>query len=537
MFGYSSFLEEDKEAALLQVFAQLNLKELVLCTRVCKTWKTIIDMNLKCKTLIVHNDVYPCETWSFDNSPLNPSESVKVYRLNRFFRSNLVTSISKDIQKLLLHCQLKGGFFRELNILNSFPELRELEILGVKLELPNEYKLKLEKLRFLKFFEVPDALSNPKIYLEAPKLTTIVGSFDKLQLSHPETVRTLEMRNCQEKDCLTTLVNLEHLICERIDSIERNFLSKLKNLKTIQFHQSFDYLIRDLHNQKSDLHRTNLQIQFLGINCSEEEYLKLYYVQKNNRIDRNAYLYYRDYYRTECKHEVSRFQCLFELDESNYKLYLGDHRWEIAEIIPFATQLRFKVIEQNSDKLLLFGRFINIKEINVNHQLANEKLFFKFIQKQRRLTTLRFERSNFKQSQFDSLCQYVPMLVELYVRNEPDTLAYDFLLNFRNLSIIKTDQFINLDIVNQLCHAESKLISVIGFYSYSSLFKLTWQEASATCTWGKWNLTVKRPMPGKCIFETVFDEHDSLDDITLFLDGLVEDSKKRENTSVVTDDE
>ena len=78
MPGYSCFLKEDKETVFLQVFAKLNLKDLIVSRTVCKSWKEMIDLNLRRKTLIVYGDVYPCEFWSFDSSPLKSSESLKV---------------------------------------------------------------------------------------------------------------------------------------------------------------------------------------------------------------------------------------------------------------------------------------------------------------------------------------------------------------------------------------------------------------------------------------------------------------------------
>ena len=149
MAGYSSFLKEDKETVCLQLFAKLKLRDLIKCREVCVSWRKMIDENIRYKNLIVHRDVYPCARWSFDNSPLNSSESVRVFRLASFFSSSLVNSIFKNIQKLLLYCAFKERGFYELDSLNNFSELRELEIFGFCFDSRKEYKLKLEKLRFL----------------------------------------------------------------------------------------------------------------------------------------------------------------------------------------------------------------------------------------------------------------------------------------------------------------------------------------------------------------------------------------------------
>lgn len=151
MAGYSSFLWD--ETAFLGVFAKLDLKNVLVCRRVCKSWKEMIDLNLKFKTLIVHTDAYPCYSWSLDRKPLNPSESLKVQHLNRFLRSSLANCIFKNIQKLLLYClQIGVGHRRfDLNSLNSFTELRQLEIFKFDHEYPRKsYKLNLQKLKFFK---------------------------------------------------------------------------------------------------------------------------------------------------------------------------------------------------------------------------------------------------------------------------------------------------------------------------------------------------------------------------------------------------
>ena len=202
-----------------------------------------------------------------------------------------------------------------------------------------ECKLKLDKLRILRFLALSRSHDLGKVELETPRLSTIAGYFCELKLNHPETVRILELRYCEKEDDLTALVNLEHLFCEKIDSIEDDFLVKLTNLKTIQFFHSPDEVFRKLHKQKADLQRTILQIQFLGINFDENECPKHNPYSKeiantHPRYTRNP----RDYYWQECKHDVSRFQCLFELGESNFPLYLRN--WlRMAAVIPFGTRL------------------------------------------------------------------------------------------------------------------------------------------------------------------------------------------------------
>lgn len=511
MICYSSFLKEDNETIFLKVFAKLSLKDLVACRLVCKSWKEIIDQNLKCKTLIVYTDVYPRHRWSFDDEPLNSAESLEVRKLNCFFRSSLTNSLLKDIQKLLLYGHLFRGQF-DISALNSFAELRELEIFGaeivIKIELPEDCKLKLEKLRFFKYLGTYEWRAvEQRVKLETPRLATIVGNLNCLELNHPEAVRVLEIRNYRKEDDLNTLVNLEHLFCERIESIGDDFLLKLQNLKTIQFFcTSNPEVLRKLHKQKADLQRTNLQIQFLGINLGGESECPEQF--KDNLKSRR----YRNYYSKDCEHEIGRFQCMIELDEPNYKLYLAN--WSrMARMIPFATRLQFKTFDLNSDKLLLFKRFTNIKEIHVN-QLANPKRFLQFIQTQDRLTSLQFNRSNFKQSQFDLLCQYVPMLVELQIQKGPDSLCFDFVLNFRNLSVLKTDQFISIATVKQLCLVNGNVISVIYFGFHSNLVQLARMWASDD----DWNIHIQKSLAEKCeVISNQGDLAEMLRDIESFI--------------------
>lgn len=119
------------------------------------------------------------------------------------------------------------------------------------------------------------------------------------------------------------------------------------------------------------------------------------------------------------------------------------------------------------------------------------------------------------------------MLVELHVKKELNTLCFDFVLNLRNLSIIKTDQFIRFSTVKKLGLAKSELISVIHFCSDSTRFQLTWSH-------GEWNLKIQKVLPEKCICETMFETNDDFDKILPDLKRYIKESQKKTIAPIAT---
>ena len=196
MVSYSSLLND--EPTWLNVFGRLDLKCLLKCRNVCRSWREMIDLNLKLNTLVLHTEAFPCPKWSFDGKPLNSSESLWVPLLDPFFGSSLVNSILKNIRKLIVYCNQFGeriiGQSFNMNALNSFLGLWQLEIFEFKSDFKmRHFRLALEQLKFFKF------VGEPWIELETPRLSIIVGDLNRLTLNYPETVRVVKLKNWQER--------------------------------------------------------------------------------------------------------------------------------------------------------------------------------------------------------------------------------------------------------------------------------------------------------------------------------------------------
>lgn len=263
------------------------------------------------------------------------------------------------------------------------------------------------------------------------------------------------------------LVNLEYLCFRWITSMSDDLLLKLPMLKAIQFAcpaSRCDKVFAKLHSQKRRLARKQLQIQFLGIALEENEF-PFYDRDPRHKSHFNSKKQLHSSYA-----EAKFCNELDELNERNYKLYFT-HSSRLAAIIPHVIRLQFRLVELNSNKRFFFRRFINVHEIVLNYELTRPQLFLEFIRSQGALRALKFDGSRFKQSQFDVLGQHVPRLTELRILNEPRALCFAFVLNLPNLILLKTDQCIRFEIVQQLC-SRCKVDSIFHFCYHSNRIEI-----------------------------------------------------------------
>lgn len=477
MHDYSSLL--DDERILLEVFARLPLNEIVKCRNVCRSWREMIDLNMKFKHFVVHTDARPCHRWSFDGRPLNTSDMLRVHYLNPFLRSTLTNSLFSSLQRLFIYCHCTKIRDRDFNLnsLNEFTELRQLEIIPFKPELRKTgYKLTLKKLELLTLRFARDRIwkkisREAIVELDTPRLRIIIGDFECLAPKHPEAIKILEVEQYGSRNFepLYELVNLEYLYIRWITWMRDDFLLKLPMLKAIQFASPASRcsdVFTKLHSQKRRLGMKQLKIQFLGIALEESEF-PYYDLDPSHSSHFNSKTQLRSSYaETKFCNELDE-----ELNERNYKLYFT-HSSRLAPIIAHVTRLQFRLVELNPDKRLFFRRFPNICEIVLNHKLTKPQLFFEFIHTQGTLRSLKFDGSGFGQSRFDVLSQYVPLLSELRILNEPGTLYFGFVLSLPNLILLKTDQFISFEVLRQLC-SRCQVDSVFHFCYHSNRIEIT----------------------------------------------------------------
>ena len=352
-----------------------------------------------------------------------------------------------------------------MNRLNSFTELRTLEVLGFESDYNSRAcRLALEKLEFFRFVRKKNIL--PVVELETPKLTSIDCQLNLVKLNYPEVVEVLTTDYCDKRG-LKKLVNLQYLFTKQIASIEDDFLLNLKNLKAVQFFKSGDRsnVFHKLHQQKQQLNKHDLRIYFLGIEFEESEY-PIYDLDPQHASRFNSKQlgrFYRDDPTNRHDHFFQKLFSEYELNEHNCKLYFSNSS-RIAPVIPFVKRLRYRLVDVNRDKLSFFSRFTNIREIIVNGELTDPAFFLEFISNQSRLQALKFNESKF--NQFEALVRFVPKLIELCIQNEPNVLNFEFVLKLQNLMVLKTDQSIPFEIVKQLCY-DSQTISVV-FFNYKS---------------------------------------------------------------------
>ena len=208
-----------------------------------------------------------------------------------------------------------------------------------------------------------------------------------------------------------------------------------------------------------------MQIQFLGIKFEEGEFpiydlhpeFSYRFNSKKERYD----------FDNDCNKDQYLFQKLYnsyELNEQSCKIYFTNSS-RLAPVIPLVKRLQYRLVDLNRDKRYFFRKFVSIHEILVNHELADPAFFLKFIQDQTRLQALKFNNSKLSQSNFDALDRFLPRLTELCIQHEPITLCFDFTLKLSNLVVLKTDQSIRFEIVQQL---SAKIPVSVIFYNYNS---------------------------------------------------------------------
>ena len=261
------------------IFDFLNLKELVKCRRVCKTFRSLVGSIRLRELFVFKRDVYERVNWSQADRPLHSRNWMVV----KYFSSVLSRQIlGQNLKFLSLKCGLES--FR-LEGLNWFVELEELRLL--ELEIRNSHSkvtLRLPNLKkitfFLTFYPSPSFGFHPKfpsVVLDTPSLedVRVERSLHMVQFKFGATVKCLQIDTCERTfeflEQFLELKNLECFSCTDPTFLDEFDVLKFKpNLKRIDCHRhesgkQFDVkrLIERLLEQKAEW-SLSVEIYFEG---------------------------------------------------------------------------------------------------------------------------------------------------------------------------------------------------------------------------------------------------------------------------------
>lgn len=228
------------------------------------------------------------------------SSALKISKIEPLFLNETTKNKFRHIQRLSIFNFPFMGELMDPVFINFYKELKHLEI--KYLNLKNGSKLILNELEVLSITQgIMDTVGDHKIFIKAPNLRTFstYDMFDCFEFEHPESLESIHCFGWLNNSKWTLFVNLETLITFTLRSIEDDFLSKLINLKKVQFFEN-ENILNKLKEQKKNLgNRDDLKIYYLGIECSQ--ITKLPKIQTShsslNTINESNIDFYLDNYR------------------------------------------------------------------------------------------------------------------------------------------------------------------------------------------------------------------------------------------------
>lgn len=277
------------------IFDFFDLRNLARCREVCRLFKFYADQ-ADVHELAVDETEYASYDleWHWTGLPVNPENYVRWYELS-----------APEPPQLRLHQQLKSlcihqrfDFDLDLVLLNNFKGLIHLDI---KSDLftseGGKNRLVLPNLRTLSLHDTTCDGLDPRwatdiLVLSTPRLAVLqTNSIEFLHLEHPETVRELES-DYKNKIKMAKFTNLEVFKCDIDESLNRELLSVLKNLKKLVLvfmglagvrddHAAYKSALDHLLHQRTLLEMNELKIYWNRVLiCNANQLVGLYSVKE-----------------------------------------------------------------------------------------------------------------------------------------------------------------------------------------------------------------------------------------------------------------
>lgn len=418
---------------LEKVLSYLDLDELLRLRAVCRNWCACID-NLKATTLFysdqkrgrIYKKYRPVDR--FDRNFIASSKF-------ELFFSRFTKSIFSNLEHLRIYSltQEDGSLFSQT--LNSFGQLRKLDLIGVDLVSDFDFQLNLPNLKSIRI-ECLWRVSKLTI-LESPKLSEIqlYSRPIRLEIVHTESVERILIDHTEYLD-MEKFQNLKYLYCFELES-NASFLPKLEQLKEI--HLSFQGL-RETLRQKETYWLRNLKVYFCGLPL-------------NNLTDLDGFLDDYDdfdyYYISLTKERFSRYV------ENHSRLADEIHAFRFLEYSEIDAAISSGV------PIDFWKRFVNLSMILVEKPIHSKAIprFLQFLKDVENIASLSFKNSQ-PQDLFDRLPDHCA-LQELTISGN-EHLDLEFLFRLKDLTKISISHRIKSDFLRRLLR-EFEFLSEFSF--------------------------------------------------------------------------
>ena len=388
--------------ALIEVFQNLSVNDLLECRLVNKAFKKLID-NFKFNTLIIYNQQLSGKRWPFPlDGELSYANSFQTFA--KTINSEFLFNNFKNIKQLYTEndgdCQ---------NYLECF---KCLEKLIIQFPLDN-LTLKFENLKLLSL-----NCSTPK-NLHLPNLETLIcwKSIDKINLT---TISSLRLKHLQCDNLplnIKQFTNLEYIYTKHTGWIDPDLLAYLPKLSELHLYpkslEDLNFLQMRIYSEKKREKRDKLKIYLTGV----EEASVL--------IDFGFGL--RNYFYLNAKNLACVVRNFNELAFNNPFPFIVNY-----------TQLihHFQVIPSDFNL-----KFLNIQKLIVN-SLDDHASLIQFIINCKTVHSLKIQKSNSDNLQFYnqlSSCRTISKLTidELYWRVH----EFEFISNLASLNCLKLCSF------------------------------------------------------------------------------------------------
>lgn len=454
------------------VFAQifechLTVKDQVMCTQVCRKWRSIIDPFQR-RRLFLHFGPFPWRKRSCTNETIKYQDSFEIKSIE-FLRHSLTRSNFKRIKQLtvfnVFHDSNPIEFRKSLQkYLYYFKELEYLELDGFSLADKSQLNLKT-----LKTLSLKSVYAQKQFELNLPNLQNFISwslLLDNVTIKHPNSIRYMQYYNHQ-RDCRfkARFENLEVISVYDVNGfLLKNFLSRLPSLKTlILYSQMSEEDFRELKRQRNDVfYLRQLQIHHFGYDESlgyRGRFMLHHYF--NNQLTRNELI------NTVLPH-------LDQLvDGSPWPVYI--HYVELIDAFRGAIPERF------------FYKFVNFYKVHLKEfdllDASNRLNLTRFLTRSGFLNYLTFENCSINQSLLDQLHVCSSLInLEFIEQANLSELNFAFLSRLSPVSIFIKNCRAPVGLID--CFSENRHLKSIEFSSLQRIgeifeFRITFKSKNS----------------------------------------------------------
>lgn len=401
-----------------------NLKDLMIMRCVSKQWKELSeDKSVKITELVIAESVeYVMGSWFYDDKVINFKDAIK-YSLFRSMNSTF--NFEQNLRRLNICFGAESNL--NLFLINKMISLEQLDLnIQCKLNAFHELRLDNLKILYLKYSATKaDIDGEPIVYkisLYTPHLIVLKAiELSSIKLCHLSALRHLEIEYYHyDLDVDLKCDNLEifHLLIDK--SSLGNLLTRFPNLKKLvcnldsldRFDEMDEFVIvedlKDVLKEKARLNKNDLKIYFEGVEIENESKISEYF---------------------NCNHDHFSFVIKY-YDKSDDK-------------IPFIYSVMYERLMTLVDNRLpknFFNKFLKIEHVHLSGKLEDSDHFIFFLSNLSLLRILGFYNTSLDQDLFDKVANTCKSIGNLMIMGNSIPLNFDFILKFKNLRYLDTDQ-------------------------------------------------------------------------------------------------